>query len=177
MLQTNYRNDINVTDSLFPDAEKHLYNFYAVLKEIDGAGLSVSSEDKAFAKKIDDEFNGCMDDDFNTALALGNLFGYFKEMKKYLAEKDGKAAALAAQVRESYGLLGIFKKDANAYVAWYESLTAEAIPEQVKAVAEERWQARLNRDWAKSDELRDRLAELGYAVKDSKTGYELTKNS
>ncbi|MBE5753113.1 MAG: cysteine--tRNA ligase [Clostridiales bacterium] len=176
LLQTNYRNDINVTDSLFLDAEKHLYNFYTVLKEIDGAGLSVSSEDRAFAKKIDDEFNACMDDDFNTALALGNLFAYFKEMKKYLTEKDGKATAMAEQVRDTYALLGIFKKDANAYVTWYESLTKESIPEEVKAVAEERWQARLNRDWAKSDELRAKLAELGYAVKDSKTGYELIKN-
>ena len=45
----------------------------------------------------------------------------------------------------------------------------------MKAIAEERWTARINRDWAKSDELRGKLAELGYAVKDSKEGYELTK--
>ena len=176
LLQTNYRNDINVTDSLFPDAEKHLYNFYTVLKEIEGAGLSFTAEDEAFAKKVDDEFNGCMDDDFNTALALGNLFAYFKEMKKYLAEKDGKAAAMAKQIRDTYSLLGIFKKDAKAYTTWYESLTKESVPAQVQAIAEERWTARLNRDWAKSDELRDELAKLGYAVKDSKTGYELIKN-
>ena len=98
-------------------------------------------------------------------------------MKKYLGEKDGKAAAFAAQVRETYSLLGIFKKDAAAYVTWYESLTSESIPAEVKAIAEERWQARLNKDWAKSDELRAKLAELGYAVKDSKTEYELIKNS
>lgn len=177
LLQTNYRNDINVTDSLFPDAEKHLYNFYAVLAEIEGAGIEFSTGDKAAAKKIDDEFNACMDDDFNTALALGNLFGYFKEMKKYLAEKDGKAAAYAAQIRETYSLLGIFKKDAKAYVTWYESANAEEIPEEVKAIAEERWAARQNRDWAKSDELRAKLTALGYAVKDSKEGYELIKNS
>ena len=50
-----------------------------------------------------------------------------------------------------------------------------AIPAEVQAVAEERWTARTNRDWAKSDELRAKLADMGYAVKDSKTGYELTK--
>jgi cysteinyl-tRNA synthetase len=97
-------------------------------------------------------------------------------MKKYVAEKDGKATAMAKQLRDTYSLLGIFKKDANAYVTWYESIRKEELPEEVKAVAEERWQARLNRDWAKSDELRDVLAKLGYAVKDSKTGYELIKN-
>ena len=177
LLQTNYRNDINVTDSLFPDAEKHLYNFYTVLAEIEGAGLRVSSIDEEEAKKIDEEFNACMDDDFNTALALGNLFGYFKEMKKYLAEKNGKALAMASQIRKTYSLLGIFKKDAKAYVTWYDETHAEAIPETVKAIAEERWTARLQKDWAKSDELRAKLLELGYAVKDSKDGYTLTKQA
>ena len=175
LLQTNYRNDINITDDLFPDAEKHLYNFYTVLAEIEGAGLSVSPENQEKAKKIDEEFNACMSDDFNTALALGNLFGYFKEMKKALQEGDGLALAMANQIRETYGLLGIFKKDAKGYVAWYENANASSIPEEVKAVAEERWQARLDKNWAKSDELRAKLNELGYAVKDSKTGYELTK--
>ena len=175
LLQTNYRNDINVTDDLFPEAEKHLYNFYTVLAETEGAGLSVSPEDKEKAKRIDDEFNACMSDDFNTALALGNLFGYFKEMKKALQERDGLALAMANQIRETYSLLGIFKKDAKKYVEWYESANAQSIPDEVKAVAEERWQARLNKDWAKSDELRAKLNELGYAVKDSKTGYELSK--
>ena len=45
----------------------------------------------------------------------------------------------------------------------------------MKAVAEERFAARAQKDWKKSDELREKLAAMGYAVKDSKTGYELTK--
>ena len=175
LLQTNYRNDINITDNLFPDAEKHLYDFYTVLKEIEGAGMQVTPEDEALAKTIDNEFNRCMDDDFNTALALSNLFGYFKEMKKAFAEGKTVAAAYAKQLRATYSLLGIFTKDAAAYVTWYEAAHKSAIPDEVQAVAEERWAARLAKDWAKSDELRAKLTELGYAVKDSKTGYELTK--
>jgi cysteinyl-tRNA synthetase len=175
LLQTNYRNDINITDNLFPDAEKHLYDFYTVLKEIEGAGMQVTPEDEALAKTIDNEFNRCMDDDFNTALALSNLFGYFKEMKKAFAEGKTVAAAYAKQLRATYSLLGVFTKDAAAYVTWYEAAHKSAIPDEVQAVAEERWAARLAKDWAKSDELRAKLTELGYAVKDSKTGYELTK--
>ena len=175
LLQTNYRNDINITDNLFPDAEKHLYDFYTVLKEVEGAGMQITAEDEATAKSIDNEFNRCMDDDFNTALALSNLFGYFKEMKKAFADGKTVALAYAKQIRATYSLLGIFTKDAVAYVTWYEAAHKSAIPDEVQAVAEERWTARLNKDWAKSDELRAKLAELGYAVKDSKTGYELTK--
>ena len=123
---------------------------------------------------VDEEFNTCMSDDFNTALALSNLFGYFKELKKLTNAKDRKAVALATQLRKTYSLLGLFTYDAKEYVEWFGK-AEESIPEEVKAIAEERWTARINRDWAKSDELRGKLAELGYAVKDSKEGYELTK--
>ena len=82
----------------------------------------------------------------------------------------------AAQLRETYSLLGLFKKDAAAYVKWYESKNAAEIPAAVRAIAEERLAARAAKDWAKSDALRAKLAELGYAVKDSKEGYTLTKN-
>ena len=191
LLQTNYRNDINITDELFPEAEKHLYDFYTALALVDkvayklkGMELTIDTDAaiKAAetAQKIDDEFNACMSDDFNTALALSNLFGYFKELKKYLAESNAGgyfvALAMAVQIRKTYALLGLFKKAPATYVAWYEEQNAEDIPAEVKAVAEERWQARVNKDWAKSDELRAKLAEMGYAVKDSKTGYELMKN-
>ena len=191
LLQTNYRNDINITDDLFPDAEKHLFEFYNTFRTIDkvmdklrGMELTLENDDAIraaeVAQKVDGEFNECMDDDFNTALALSNLFGYFKEMKKLLAQgKSGDlfvALSYAVQIRKTYSLLGLFKKNAQEYVAWYESKNASAIPAEVEAIAKERWEARLNRDWAKSDELRAKLAELGYAVKDSKTGYELTKN-
>ncbi len=190
LLQTNYRNDINITDDLFPDAEKHLYDFYSLLAVVEkvmygckGMELTVESEDAAcaaeYAQRVETEFNACMSDDFNTALALSNLFGYFKDIKKWLAEgKTGSffvALSAAVQIRKTYALLGLFKKNPEEYKAWYEAQNVSEIPEDVKAIAEERWAARLNRDWAKSDELRNKLAQLGYAVKDSKTGYELTK--
>ena len=190
LLQTNYRNDINITDDLFPEAEKHLYDFYCLLALVDeitlkfkGAELTVEQEDALraaeYAGKIEEEFNACMSDDFNTALALSNLFGYFKEIKKLLNEgKTGAffvALSAAVQIRKTYALLGLFTKNAKEYKAWYEEKNSEDIPAEVKAVAEERWAARQNRDWAKSDELRAKLADMGYAVKDSKTGYELSK--
>jgi len=191
LLQTNYRNDINITDELFPDAEKHLYDFYGVLATIDkvmtrlkgmefSIDMDTATESAERAQKIEDEFNACMSDDFNTALALSNLFGYFKEIKKYLAMGNSYgyfvAFAMSVQVRKTYSLLGLFQKNASEYVAWYDEQNTEQIPADVKAVAEERWLARTNKDWAKSDELRGKLAEMGYAVKDSKTGYELIKN-
>ncbi len=174
LLQTNYRNDINITDDLFPEAEKHILEFYKALAAADELKCEVNEGGMYGVKYVDEEFNACMNDDFNTALALSNLFGYFKELKKLTAAKEEKAAALAAQIRKTYALLGFFQKDAKEYVAHFA--VGEEIPAEVEAVAKERWAARLAKDWAKSDELRGKLAEMGYAVKDSKEGYTLTKN-
>ena len=82
---------------------------------------------------------------------------------------------MAAQIRKTYSLLGLFERPAKEYLDKYAP-RGEEIPADVKAIAEERFAARKEKDWAKSDLLRTRLAELGYSVKDSKDGYELTKN-
>ena len=85
LLQTNYRNDINITDDLFPEAEKHLTEFYAVLSAAEDSGAEADEADKAYALKIDKEFDECMSDDFNTALALSNLFGYFRDLPECIS--------------------------------------------------------------------------------------------
>ena len=95
-------------------------------------------------------------------------------MKKLLAAGDGKALAYARQMQKTYSLLGVLTREPEEYAALFAAEDS-GVPAEVTAVAEERWAARQNRDWAKSDELRAKLAEMGYAVKDSKTGYELTK--
>ena len=69
--------------------------------------------------------------------------------------------------------MGLFKRNAKEYLAEYAK--EEEVPAEVKAVAEERWAARAEKNWQKSDELREKLKALGYAVKDSKDGYALSK--
>lgn len=172
LLSTNYRNDINITNELFPEAEKHIAEFYKLFEGVYALSAQPTEADEAAAKKIDEEFNACMSDDFNTALALSNLFGYAKEIRKAVNENAGLATAYAKQIQKTYSLLGVFVREPKAYAALFAN---EEISEEVKAVAEERFAARQNKDWAKSDELREKLSALGYAVKDSKTGYELMK--
>ncbi|MBO5526212.1 MAG: cysteine--tRNA ligase [Clostridia bacterium] len=168
LLETNYRNDINITDDLFPSAEAHLAEFYKTIAQV--------GENGGENRQIDDEFNACMSDDFNTALALSNLYGYFKEVRRKWEKGDKEGAKTdVSQIRKTYSLLGLFKKNADEYLKWYEEAHREEIPDEVRKIAEERWNARLNKDWAKSDELRNELASRGYAVKDAKTGYTLTK--
>ena len=172
LLSTGYRGDINITDSLFPEAEAHLRRFYELIARAE----ETFSDETGGEESIDKRFDEAMSDDFNTALALSDLFGYFKEVSRLLAEHDPKARRIVNQIRKTYSLLGLFKKDAKEYLAKYGE-KQEDVPEEVKAIAEERRAARANKDWAKSDELRETLKALGYAVKDSKDGYTLTKLS
>jgi len=172
LLQTNYRGDINVTDNLFPDAEKHIYEFYKTIQAVEEK-FGVSDGLNA---QIDDDFNKAMDDDFNTALAISNLFGYFKMIKQKIASGDKTASDDVNQIKKTYSLIGLFTTDAKAFTTEYEKKAVADIPEEVVALAEERLNARKEKNWAKSDELRDKITALGYTVKDGKDVYTLIKN-
>ena len=171
LLSNNYRNDINITDDLFPEAEKHLTEFYAVIKAVEdkfGKGKNGNAG-------IDGKFNADMDEDFNTALALSELYGLFKTVSAKLANGDASCADDILQIRNTYSLLGLFKKDAMAYLAEVAAKNPVEIPEEVKALAEKRWQAKLARDWATADKLRGEIDAMGYMVKDAKDGYDIIK--
>ena len=171
LLQNNYRNDINITDDVFPEAEKHLTEFYTIIKSVEdkfGKGSSGNSE-------IDKKFDECMDEDFNTALALSELYRLFKTISAKLSKGDASAAEDVYQIRKTYSLLGLFKKDAAEYLSEASLKNPVEIPNEVKEIAHRRWQAKLARDWAEADKLRGELDSMGYLVKDSKENYTIIK--
>ncbi|MBQ9485805.1 MAG: cysteine--tRNA ligase [Clostridia bacterium] len=171
LFSTNYRADINITDALFPEAEKHLAGFYSAFKDATDKGVEIKGENK----EIDDAFNAAMDDDFNTALALSDLFGFFKTVRTKLAAGDLSAGADLNQIKTTYSLLGLFTTDADEFLNSVKSKGKAEIPKEIIALAEERLIARKQKDWAKSDRLRDRIAQAGYEIKDAKDGYTVTK--
>lgn len=169
LLQTNYRGDINITNELFPDADKHMYEFYKTLEEVKESGLECDKQ----SKWIDDGFNRAMDDDFNTAKALADLFGIFKGIRAKLRAGDPEAVADAKQVVKTYNLLGLFKCEPKDFIAYYEQKQKAkegAIPQEVLDLVEQRKGAKANKDWASADAIRAKINELGYVVKDTKDG-------
>ena len=169
ILQTNYKNDINITDNLFPEAEKHMLDFYKVLAEVEKLNINSSKLNST----IDEEFNQSMDDDFNTAKALANLFGYFKTMKLKLAQKDDSVVEDYNAIKKTYSLLGLFTEDAKSFIEKHSLV--QAIPAEVLELANKRLQARKEKNFALSDALREQIKTLGYEIKDSKEGFELNK--
>ena len=98
LLQTNYKNDINILDNFFTDAKKHLLNFYKILKSVEN--MNIVSDKKN--PQIDIDFNEAMDDDFNTALAISNLFGIFKTMQEKVLKKDLSVIEDYNAVKDTY---------------------------------------------------------------------------
>lgn len=170
LLQNNYRQDINVTDNLFPDADKQMTEFYRVILDAKRAFPAETGVEE----EVDLAFNRAMDDDFNTAKALSDLFGWVKKIKAALVAKDSEAARIANGVVANYALLGLFTKDPQSVVDAYDQKHAVAVPDEVKALADRRFEAKKAKDWAQADALRAELTALGWAVKDSKDGYTLS---
>lgn len=171
LLSTNYRNDINVTPELFPEAEKHLYEFYKVYDSALKAGIKIDGDYPG----IDDKFDEDMSDDFNTALAISDLYGYFRTIRGLIAAKDEKAGAMLSQIRKTYSLIGLFKKDPTEYVKAYEAKHDEPVPAEITAMAEKMQNARLRKDYAAADALRAEILQKGYLVMISKDGVSVKK--
>ena len=171
LLQTNYRNDINITDNLFPEAERHLCEFYKVFCEAEEAGIKIEGD----YPEIDEAFDRAMSDDFNTALALSDLYAFFKKIKAAVAEKDPVAGKMLSQIKKTYSLLGLFRFDPETYVKNYEKTHEEPVPENVRALAEKMQAARAAKDYALSDSIRAEILASGYAVMISKDGVSVKK--
>jgi cysteinyl-tRNA synthetase len=113
------------------------------------------------------EFEDALDDDLNISAALGFLFETIRETNRAMDENklDAKTAA--------------------AWLSWWnrinETLDFESggteLPEEVKQLAEARAQARLAKDFRKSDELRDKLNALGWEARDTKDGQKITRRA
>lgn len=171
LLQTNYRNDINVTDNLFPDAEKHLYEFYKVFYSAIKQGIAIDGD----YPEIDQKFDEALSDDFNTALALSELFAYFKKIKSLIASGDQTAGKMLSQIKKTYSILGIFTKDAEKFVLDYEKTHGEEVPEEILSLAQKMQEARLDKNYALADGLRAEILEKGYQVMISKDGVSVKK--
>lgn len=171
LLQNSYHTDINITDKLFEDSEKHLYNFYTVLNEAKKKFGEFARSDK----KVEDDFDDAMRDDLNTSKAISYLFNIFKEAREKLQNNDKSVMATLNSVINTYSLLGLFKEIPENFINMVDTKSEVEIPKEIKALAEKRWQAKKDRDFALADSLREEIQSLGYLVKDTRDGYDLSK--
>ena len=117
------------------------------------------------AERKSEAFAEALDDDLNISAALGFLFETIRETNRALdaGTLDGAAA--------------------REWLDWWEKINTvlalageeSSVPPNIAALAEARAQARLAKEWRRSDELRDELAALGWEVRDTKDGQKITR--
>ena len=108
-----------------------------------------------------DQFNSAMNDDFNTPVALSVLFQLSHEINKT------KSPSLAATLKHLAGTLGILQEFPDSFLQ--SGLAVEGI-DNINQLVEERFQARLRKEWARADEIRKMLLEQGVEVEDGAEG-------
>ncbi len=171
MLGVQYRNPVNFSRELIEQAEAALTRLCTARERLNEAIRlpNVSDEDAAFIASLADyrsRFEAAMDDDLNTADAIGALFELARACNSFVAEPRGtEAIDKASELMDTLsGLLGLSLVKKN-----------EAIPKKALSLLDARQDARKARDYKKADELRDELKALGYAVEDTPQGPKLKK--
>ena len=195
ILSAHYRSPIDFSDQNLDDAQAGLERIYSCLAAVEEvlAGQPESSElpvteslpeaGMELREKLEQaptRFSEAMDDDFNTAQALGMLFEIVRASNRFLAETKEigpVAVALLARVRhlfkETGEVLGLF---GSRPAQWLEGIKAakagqiDITPEEIERLIVERAEARKAKNFKRSDEIRDMLLEKGIQLLDSAQG-------
>ena len=169
MLTAGYRMPLNYTVDLIESCKNSLERLYTCRENLDFAlSKSEFGTDETLTVKAEEarkKFCTAMDDDLNTPDALAAVFDLVKEINTLSAASSKKALeAAAAAFDEITGVLGLMynrKKD--------------EVPAEVTELVEQRAAAKKAKDWATADAIRARLTEMGWAVKDTAQGPQLSK--
>ncbi len=168
MLSVHYRSPVNFSFELMQQAEaglQRLYNARDTWSDMVAEGSS-DSETKEAIEDMKNGFKSAMDSDLNTAEAIGFIFEFVKKMNISLNENPNpqNANSAYAALMELSDVLGILYRE-----------TEITVTESVKKLLDERAAARKNKEWVKSDEIRDKILALGYTVEDTRDGQKVKK--
>ncbi len=190
LLGKHYRSPIDFTDTSMEEAERGQKRVYQCLHDMEVAlqrenwkKTPLPAEYTEELENLEKALDAAMLDDCNTAAALGHLFGIVRLANRAMEDKSVKASEglrdflTAAQKHLStWGqVLGLFTSSAQDFLQNLRAMQAKRQNidvAQVEKYIEERQEARKNKDFAQSDALRDTLANMGIALKDTPQGVQ-----
>ena len=168
MIASHYRSPINYSVDIIEQAQSSLDRLYKCREGLEFAISHAEDGGEApeFLEKYKAQFIEAMDDDLNTADALGALFMMVRDINKAVADKAGKTAleACLKGFNELCDVLGLL------YVKKDDSLDAE-----VEELIAQRTAARKAKDFKKADEIRDKLSEMGIILEDTREGVKWSR--
>ncbi|NUU59724.1 cysteine--tRNA ligase [Paenibacillus agri] len=170
MLSTHYRNPLNFTTDALASAEKSVERISGAVSNVKHRlELAGNADEAVVSKEISDKLDGIlavfhakMQDDFNTPDAITAVFDWVSLANLTLADNHVAAADLAA-------LLKAFE-EMNKVLILTSEAEEEVAGEEVERLIAERAEARTNKNWARSDEIRDELSAMGILLEDTPQG-------
>lgn len=170
MLSTHYRNPLNYSDEVMEQAQNSVERLANAAANIEHRlSTAIGSKDDNVSQEVADkisavlvEFHQKMQDDFNTPDAITAMFQWASEANQLLKEASIPAADLHEVLRAFNEMNGVLRI--------VNTGTDELLDEEIEALIAERIEARKNKNWARADEIRDKLADEGIVLEDTAQG-------
>jgi len=185
VLSTHYRSPIEFSDEQLREAESSVDRYYTTVIRIHDFPEQNMEERDDFSKAgkffseiirvFKEKFESALDDDFNTALALGHVFELIKETNRFL-DKNPYGSKDKELISKARALLSMAGNVLNLFMrtpyAWNLSLMKikkiEFSEQQILEKIKERQDARQQKDWKQADMIRQELEEKGIILEDKK---------
>lgn len=167
MVSSQYRSPIDYSEQSLLEAKVGLERMYTSLQ---GQVLAEEYQASDYTAR----YQQAMNDDFNTPVAVSVLFDLVRELNKAKSSGAENAAALAKELSVLAELLGLLGQEPDYFLK--NSVVTDGISEdEIEALIAERIQARKDKNFAKSDEIRNSLAEQGITLLDTREGTSWTR--
>ncbi|TET50859.1 MAG: cysteine--tRNA ligase, partial [Actinomycetota bacterium] len=189
ILSTHYRSPLEFSRGKLTEAGKALDRIINTLKNIDfllkgakdgsendGGGAEEAARIKKFIVSVEKDFRDAMDDDFNSARAIGAIFEMVKNINSIIQSSTFKiSAAIAAELKDAYGkiteLCAVLGLDPGQGSGQEEVQDAgDSKNKEIQDLIDQRNQARKDRDFKKADEIRDTLLSRDIILEDRNEG-------
>jgi cysteinyl-tRNA synthetase len=158
LLSAHYRQPLDWSDETLESARRMLDRLYGAIRTIEVPKKVLANT----AVPVD--VLAALEDDLNTPKAMAEMFSLARELNR--SSDTLHKQKLAASIRVAGDLLGLLQNDPEEWFAGQGSMLAE----EIESLIQERNEARAARDFARADQIRDRLASAGISIEDGADG-------
>lgn len=168
IVQFHYRSAVDFNEDGLVLAKKQFEKFEELASNV----RKLTKDQKMPTGELEEIYSSSLDalqDDFNTPVVIAQMLKFAKISAPLVSKGDKEKA------KEANFIIKNILKDVLGLVFKEEMKKEEDIPQEVKDLAEKRMQAKKNKDYALSDDLRTQISQMGFVVIDTKDGFELKK--